>query len=55
MKYINKFQCYLKKKTLILVQIAFPIDAAIPFQKFLATFQFEGSLIQIFFKELKVC
>ena len=42
-----------KRENVILVQIAFLIDAAIPFQKFLTTFQFEGPLIHILFKELK--
>ena len=46
-----------KRENIILVQMtpysAFLIDAAIPFQKFLTTFQFEGPLIHILFKELK--
>ena len=42
-----------KRENVILVQIAFLIDAAIPFQKFLTTFQFEGPLIHILFKKLK--
>ena len=42
-----------KREHVILFQIAFLIDAAIPFQKLLTTFQFEGPLIHIFFKELK--
>ena len=42
-----------KRENVILVQLAFLIDANIPFQKFLTTFQFEGPLIHILFKELK--
>ena len=42
-----------KEKTSFLFQIAFLIDATIPFQKFLTTLQFEGPLIHILFKELK--
>ena len=46
-----------KRENIILVQMtpysAFLIDVAIPFQKFLTTFQFEGPLIRILFKELK--
>ena len=42
-----------KRENVILVQIALLIDAAIPFQKFLTTFQFEDPLIHILFKELK--
>ena len=42
-----------KRENVILVHIAFLIDVAIPFQKFLTTFQFEGPLIHILFKELK--
>ena len=42
-----------KRENVIHVQIVFLIDAAIPFQKFLTTFQFEGPLIHMLFKELK--
>ena len=42
-----------KRENVILVKIAFLFDAAISFQKFLTTFQFEGPLIYILFKELK--
>ena len=42
-----------KRENIILVQIAFLIDAVIPFQKFLTTFQFEGPLIHILLKEHK--
>ena len=52
-KRYKRISTLFKRENVILVQIAFLTDAVIPFQKFLTTFQFEGSLIHILFKELK--